>query len=251
MKNLKQVLAVLIFSIAGSSIAQSYTMLPQKSAGFGTNLGMVRAAGFQGYLYELGFNYYALGLDFGAMNVAYDKNNQNIETDNAKSQSKIIRASIWFLDSKLSDRIFMKVGVMGDLDFVSFDNYEFSKIERFGYSFYSSRYKLTSRVQEGFGIKSYININLENNWVFQPGFYIGYKFSQEEIQRLYMLPNEWNPKVKVKTSMSENVLGFTLGKTFKNDMRVFMSMKQYLYPLYNDNFTYLAVGFAFPLAESE
>lgn len=251
MKNLKLVLAVLIFSIAGSSIAQTSTLLPQNSAGFGTNFGVVKAAGFQGYMYELGFNYYALSLDLGVMDIAYDRELQQILTENAKSLSKSISVSYWFLDARISERVFMKVGLTAGLDFVSFDNYEFYKFKQTNYGNLYTKYKLNSRIREGLGFKSFVNINLENNWTFQPNLYFGYKFSQEDLLRLNLFPNEWDPKEKANSNMSETILGFSLGKTFKKDMQVFISMKQYLYPIYKDNFTYMAVGFAFPLADSE
>lgn len=217
--------------------SQSTTILEQGIDGFGSNIGVMRGSNYQGPLYILGITYKGI-LD---LNASYNKKNFDtpdevlIGTD-AKSISKALSISYWFLRSDLSDNINIKLGVTSGIEFSTYDNYKYIRSQ------YSHLLQLENSTKGNIGIGTVINIAMEKNWKIQPNLSYSYLLGTEEILDL-------NKETSDSYDSFKTSFGLIFGKQFGGDTHVFISVNQVFFTNINENYCLLAAGLAFTIGK--
>ncbi len=175
---------IIIVGLALPAVAQVSPYLDKGKSGFGLNVGYEQGHGFKGAVLNLGYSYKgAVDIEFNYYNDAYDKENEGLLLDGAKSQGLMGCVNWWVLRKQPTDAIEVMFGLDAGLEYFTFSGYSYATGAFFpvqplgGTGGFATEYL---NYTDGFaGIDARVKFHMGDGWSLMPGFAVVYDIGSE------------------------------------------------------------------------
>lgn len=235
MKKIYIIIALCLIVIIARS--QSTTILDNGFNGFGANISTIQGSNNIGANYNIGFTYQGIiDLNAAYTHKSFDKFNEILFENDARSITKSINISYWFLSSDFPPGINFRLGVTSGIEFSKFSDYIYVNEGN------SHLVHLENSIRGNIGLNTLMNIQIKNNWKIQSSFYYYYLLGRDELVELNI--NNDDSYNLFKTSF-----GINLAKEFSEGYHFYVSMNQVFFTNYNENYFQLGAGFIIPLGK--